>query len=54
MRNDWENNREALMAFWRSGKTETDVFLDALPWLYVDGSADTLPWAAVQFDEYQP
>ena len=54
MRNDWDANRAELMAFWRSGKTEADVFPDALPWLYVDGSADTLPWAAVQFDEYQP
>ena len=54
MRNDWDANRAELLAFWRSGKTETDVFPDALPWLYVDGSADTLPRAAVQFDEYQP
>jgi hypothetical protein len=29
-------------------------FPDALPWLHVRGSADTLPWAARQFDEYQP
>jgi hypothetical protein len=45
MRTDWEANREELMAFWRSGKTETDVFPDALPWLYGGGSTDPLPWA---------
>jgi hypothetical protein len=31
MRADWEANRDELMEFWRSGKTEADVFLDALP-----------------------
>ncbi len=50
MRADWEANREELMAFWRSGKREADVFPDALQWLYVGGSADTLPWAAVHLD----
>jgi hypothetical protein len=45
---DWAANRDELMAFWRSGKTTADVFPDTLPWLYVGGSADTLPWAAVQ------
>jgi hypothetical protein len=46
MRADWETNRAELLAFWRSGKSEADVFPDALPWLYVGGSADPLPWAA--------
>jgi hypothetical protein len=50
MRADWEANRAELLAFWRSGKTEADVFPDALPWLYVGGSADTLPWAARHLD----
>ena len=45
MRADWEANREDLMAIWQSDKTETDVFPDALPWLYGGGSTDTLPWA---------
>ena len=49
MRADWAANREELLAFWRSGKTEADVFPDALPWLYVGGYPDTLPWAAVQW-----
>jgi hypothetical protein len=48
------SNREELVAFWRSGKTTADVLPDSLPWLFVRGSADTLPWAARQFDEYQP
>ena len=50
MRADWEAHRAELMAFWRSGKTEADAFPDALPWLYVGGSADTLPWAAGHLD----
>ena len=44
----WEANRAELI--WRSGKTEADVFLDALPWLYVGGSADSLPWACRHLD----
>jgi len=27
-----------------------DVFPDSLPWLFVCGSADTLPWAARHLD----
>ena len=50
MRADWEANREELLAFWQSGKTEADGFPDALPWLYVGGSANTLPWAARLLD----
>ena len=50
MRADWKANREELVAFWQSGKTEADVFPDALPWLYVGASADTLPWAARHLD----
>jgi hypothetical protein len=56
MRQDWEANREALLAFWRSGKfTTTEEFAEfglnirALPWLFVRGSPGTLPWAAKQF-----
>jgi hypothetical protein len=48
MRNDWAANRDEL--FWRSGKTTADVFPDALPWLFVCSSADTLPWAARHLD----
>ena len=57
MRQDWEANREALMAFWRSGKyTTTDSLAEfglnvrMPPWLFVHGSPGTLPWAAKQFD----
>lgn len=45
MRADWEANR-AVMAFWRSGNVEADVFPDTLPWLYEGGSAAAPPWAA--------
>jgi hypothetical protein len=50
MRADWASNRAELMAFWQSGKTTADVFPDSLPWLFMHGSADTLPWAAVHLD----
>src|SRR5436190_9887674 len=46
MRADWAANREELMEFWQSDQTDIDVFSDTLPWLYVCGSANTLPWAA--------
>jgi hypothetical protein len=53
MRQDWEANRDALMAFWRSGKyTMTDSLAEfglnvRMPsWLFVHGSPGTLPWAA--------
>jgi len=57
MREDWEANREALLAFWRSGKyTMTDTLAEfglnvrMLPWLFICGSRNTLPWAAQEFD----
>ena len=55
MREDWEANRDALMAFWRSGKlaydfSEFGLNLMMKPWLRVSGDRRTLPWAAKQFD----
>ena len=57
MRQDWEANREALLAFWRSGKTamtdtlaEFGINVSMKPWLFARGSRRTLPWAAKQFD----
>jgi hypothetical protein len=57
MRQDWKANREALLAFWRSGKyTTTDnlaefgLSVSVPPWLFVCGSPGTLPWAAKQFE----
>jgi hypothetical protein len=47
MRADWEANREELVGFWKSGKTTAVALADSLPWLYLRGSSDTLPWAAV-------
>jgi len=44
---DWEANHKELIAFWHSGEyTTPKIFPDSLPWLFVCGSADTLPWAA--------
>jgi hypothetical protein len=50
MRKDWEANRDELMTYWRSGKTDADVFPDALPWLGAGSRADGLPWAARHLD----
>lgn len=52
MRADWASNRDELIAFWKSGEyTDFDIFPDSLPWLFVAGSPNTLPWAAEQFDQ---
>jgi hypothetical protein len=46
MKADWKANREVLLEFWRSGKSEAEVFPDdCLPWLYTYRKPDTLPWA---------
>jgi hypothetical protein len=51
MKNDWIENRDELIKFWKSGEyTTPDIFPDSRPWLFVCGSPDTLPWAAEQFD----
>ena len=56
MRQDWEANRDALMAFWRSGDNAVDLseygfgFRYMWPWLWVCGDKRTLPWAAKAFD----
>jgi hypothetical protein len=47
---DWDNSREELMTFWKSGKS-TMIFDDALPWLFDRGDPRTLPWAARMFDK---
>ena len=49
MRADWAANRDELLAFWKSDQS-TVVFPDCLPWLFVRGSADMLPWAARHLD----
>jgi hypothetical protein len=51
MRRDWADNREELMAFWRSGQyTTPETFEDSLPWLFTRRSGNTLPWAAANLD----
>ena len=46
MRADWAANREMLMEFWRSGKSDAEVFPDdTLPWLFAHRRTDTPPWA---------
>jgi hypothetical protein len=53
MRLDWEENRTALLKFWRSGEyTSFETFPgESKPWLFIRGSKDTLPWAAKIFDK---
>ena len=51
MRADWAANRDELMEFWRSGKSEVEVFPDDMvPWLLTQGRTDRLPWAALYLD----
>ena len=51
MRADWAVHRAELLTFWKSGEyTSSKIFPDSRPWLFVCGNADTLPWAAEQFD----
>ncbi len=50
MKADWENHRDELLAFWRSGKTSYEGVPDNFPHLLYRGSRRTLPWAAKQFD----
>jgi hypothetical protein len=51
MRADWEANRDELIKFWQSGEyTHPDNFPDSLPWLFVAGGDDSLPWAAEHLD----
>jgi hypothetical protein len=51
MRRDWSENREELIAFWRSGRyTTPETFEDSLPWLFVCGRPGDLPWASQVFE----
>jgi hypothetical protein len=47
---DWANHRDALVSFWRSGKSSI-IFPDNLPWLFIaHGSAVTPCWAERHVD----
>jgi hypothetical protein len=51
MKADWEQNRDELMEFWKSGEyTGPRTFSDSKPWLFERGYPGTLPWAAKQLD----
>ena len=51
MRADWQEHRERLIAFWKSGEyTNSNIFPDARPWLFICANANPLPWAAEQFN----
>jgi hypothetical protein len=51
MRRDWAANRDALLEFWKSGKSMAEAFPeDALPWLPSRGNPRALPWAAKYLD----
>jgi hypothetical protein len=55
MKRDWLQNRDELLEFWRSGKDTCEFFTpDCRVWLSVNGHPNTLPWAAIQFDEPEP
>lgn len=50
MRRDWQTHRAKLLEFWRSGKSEAEVFPDdCLPWLCL-GDRSRQPWAVEHLD----
>ncbi|MGX1352478.1 hypothetical protein AB7M49_006087 [Bradyrhizobium elkanii] len=50
MHADWQANRDELLEFWRSGKSEAEVFPDdCLPWLCL-GPRSRAPWAVQHLD----
>jgi hypothetical protein len=52
MKTDWEQNREELLGFWKSGAyTTPDIFPDSKPWLFQRRRPGTLPWAAKMFEQ---
>ncbi len=44
MRADWATHREALLAFWISGKWSSEL-PNRKPWLFYRGAPGTRPWA---------
>jgi hypothetical protein len=55
MKRDWLQNRDELLAFWKSGEnTTSNIFSDTRPWLFVRGYPGTKPWAATVFDKDDP
>jgi hypothetical protein len=52
MRADWQANREMLLQWWASGKSEGHFPPPVTPpWLNWHGSPDTLPWACQYFED---
>jgi hypothetical protein len=50
MRNDWRDNREMLMAYWKRGdQLLSEIFPGCPPWLSDRPNPGRLPWAAEQF-----
>src|SRR5262245_39040546 len=53
MRRDWEDNRDELLEFWKSGESTADFFVDSRPWLHEYGDPNDLPWAEKHFRNEQ-
>jgi hypothetical protein len=53
MRADWTAHRDALLAFWISGKYSSEL-PNTKPWLFYRGAPGTRPWAWWWLEEHPP
>jgi hypothetical protein len=53
MRADWAAHRDALLAFWMSGKSSYDL-PNRKPWLQYWGAPGTRPWAWWNLEDHPP
>ena len=53
MRSDWMTHREALLAFWISGRWSSEL-PNTKPWLFYRGAPGTRPWAWWMLEDHTP
>jgi hypothetical protein len=53
MRADWMTHREALLAFWISGRWSSEL-PNTKPWLFYRGAPGTRPWAWWWLEKHPP
>jgi len=53
MRSDWMTHREALLAFWISGRWSSEL-PNTKPWLFYRGAPGTRPWAWWMLEDHPP
>ena len=53
MRSDWMTHREAMLAFWISGRWSSEL-PNTKPWLFYCGAPGTRPWAWWMLEDHPP